>query len=393
MNQAQGYLPFHAASAARFRTAMLCAALTLLLAACGRAPAPDVAAPANAAAPEPGAYTLQDFARVPKFDAHVHANTTDRAFLEQARADGFELMSINVDYPDFPSIQDQHAAVLELAAADPARFHWATTFSMDGYGTPGWAERVNAGLDATVAEGARAVKVWKNIGMVERDVAGKLVMLDDPGLAPVAEHVRALGIPLIAHQGEPHNCWLPLEQMTTDNDREYFGRHPQYHMYLHPEMPGYEDLMGARDRFVSAHPQLAFVGAHMASLEYDVDRLGAFLDRFPNATVDLAARMSQVQYQSVRDRERVRNFFIRYQDRLLYGTDLTQDPAGDPAEFRRSAHQAWESDWRYLATGESQRVDMIDAEVPGLALPRDVIDKVYYANAVRVFGTGAAKKD
>jgi predicted TIM-barrel fold metal-dependent hydrolase len=393
MNQAQGYLPFRATFAVRLHTAALCAALTLLLPACGRAPAPDVAAPANAAAPEPGAYTLQDFARVPKFDAHVHANTTDRAFLEQARADGFELMSINVDYPDFPSIQDQHAAVLELAAADPARFHWATTFSMDGYGTPGWVERVNAGLDATVAEGARAVKVWKNIGMVERDVAGKLVMLDDPGLAPVAEHARALGIPLIAHQGEPHNCWLPLEQMTTDNDREYFGRHPQYHMYLHPEMPGYQDLMGARDRFVTAHPKLAFVGAHMASLEYDVDRLGAFLDRFPNATVDLAARMSQVQYQSVRDRERVRSFFIRYQDRLLYGTDLTQDPAGDPAEFRRSAHEAWESDWRYLATGETQRVDMIDAEVPGLALPREVIDKVYYANAVRVFGTGAAKKD
>jgi len=393
MKQAQAYLPFLVAPFARLHRAAPCAALALLLSACGGTATPDVAAPANSAAAEPGAYTLQDFARVPKFDAHVHANTTDRAFLEQARADGFELMSINVDYPDFPSIQDQHAAALELAAADPARFHWATTFSMKGYGTPGWAERVNAGLDATVAEGARAVKVWKNIGMVERDATGKLIMLDDAGLAPVAEHVRALGVPLIAHQGEPHNCWLPLEQMTTDNDREYFGRHPQYHMYLHPEMPGYEDLMGARDRFVAAHPQLQLVGAHMASLEYDVDRLGAFLDRYPNATVDLAARMSQVQYQSVRDRERVRNFFIRYQDRLLYGTDLTQDPAGDPAEFRRSAHEAWESDWRYLATGESQRVDMIDADVPGLALPREVIDKVYYGNAVRVFGTGAAKKD
>ena len=393
MKQAQAYHPFLAAPAARLHQVTLCAALALLLSACGGTSPSDAAAPAGSAAPEPVAYTLQDFARVPKFDAHVHANTTDRAFLEQARADGFELMSINVDYPDFPSIQDQHAAVLELAAADPARFHWATTFSMKDYGAPGWAERVNAGLDATVAEGARAVKVWKNIGMVERDAAGKLVMLDDPGLAPVAEHVRALGVPLIAHQGEPHNCWLPLEQMTTDNDREYFGHHPQYHMYLHPEMPGYEDLMGARDRFVAAHPQLQVVGAHMASLEYDVDRLGAFLDRYPNATVDLAARMSQVQYQSVRDRERVRNFFIRYQDRLLYGTDLTQDPAGDPAEFRRSAHAAWESDWRYLATGESQRVDMIDADVPGLALPREVIDKVYYGNAVRVFGTGAAKKD
>ena len=363
--------------------------MALALAGCGRGePPPSVeVAPGAAIAAN---YTMDDFAHVPKFDAHVHANTVDRAFLEQARADGFELMSINVDYPDFPSIADQHAAAVELAGADSARFHWATTFSMQDYGAADWAGRVQAGLDAAVAEGARAVKVWKNIGMVERDASGRLVMLDDPGLAPVAEHVRALGVPLIAHQGEPHNCWLPLEQMTTANDREYFGKHPQYHMYLHPEMPGYEDLIDARDRFVAAHPGLGFVGAHMASLEYDVDRLGAFLDRFPDATVDLAARMSQVQYQSLRDRERVRGFFIRYQDRLLYGTDLTQGPADDPAEFRRSAHAAWLSDWRYLATEESQRVDLLDADVPGLALPRQVVDKLYHHNAARVFGIATA---
>jgi predicted TIM-barrel fold metal-dependent hydrolase len=221
--------------------------------------------------------------------------------------------------------------------------------------------------------------------MVEKDADGKLIMLDNPGLVPVAERVRALGVPLIAHQGEPYNCWLPLDQMTTDNDREYFAHHPEYHMYLHPEMPGYEDLMGARDRFVAAHPQLQFVGAHLASLEYDVDRIAAFLDRFPNATVDLAARMSQVQYQSVRDREKVRNFFIRYQDRVLYGTDLTYGPDAKPGDFKREAHAAWSADWRYLATGESQRVEVLHADVPGLALPRAVIDKIYHANAVRVF--------
>src|SRR5690606_1193091 len=230
----------------------------------------------------------------------------------------------------------------------------------------------------------------KNIGMVEKDADGKLIMLDDPRLAPVAKQVEKLGVPLIAHQGEPYNCWLPLDQMTTDNDREYFRNHPEYHMYLHPEMPGYEDLMGARDRFVAAHPQLEFVGAHLASLEYDVDRIAAFLDRFPNASVDLAARMSQVQYQSVRDREKVRDFFIRYQDRLLYGTDLTFGPDADPEQFRREAHAVWTADWRYLATDESQRVDVIDADVPGLALPRAVIDKIYFANAVRVFAPAPA---
>ncbi|KRE85617.1 amidohydrolase [Rhodanobacter sp. Soil772] len=330
-------------------------------------------------------YSMADFAHVRKYDAHVHANNADMAFLEQARADGFELLSINVDYPDFPSLERQHAIALTLAAKDPRHFHWATTFSMKGFGTPGWTERVDASLARDVAKGALAVKIWKNVGLVEKNADGKLIMLDDPGLAPVAEQVRALGVALIDHQGEPRNCWLPLDQMTTDNDREYFSKHPEYYMYLHPEQPGYEELMRERDRFVAAHPKLRFVGAHLASLEYDVDRIAAFLDRFPNATVDMAARMSQVQYQSVRDREKVRNFFIRYQDRVLYGTDLTFAADAKPAEFRREAHAVWSSDWRYLATGESQRVDMIHADVPGLALPRAVVDKIYYANAVRVF--------
>lgn len=347
-------------------------------------------APAAAVKGESGTYAMSDFPGVPKYDAHVHANNKDVGFLEQARADGFELMSINVDYPDFPSLALQHDAVLVLAKADPARFHWATTFSMQGFGTPGWSDRVNAALVRDTAQGARAVKIWKNVGMIEKDADGKLVMLDAPALSPVAEQVRALGLALIGHQGEPHNCWLPLDQMTTDNDREYFRNHPEYHMFLHPDQPGYEDQIAARDRFVAAHPQLRFVGAHMGSLEYDVDRLAAFLDRYPNASVDLAARMSQVQYQSLRDRDKVRGFFIRYQDRLLYGTDLTFGPDADPAEFKREAHAVWTADWRYLATAESQRIEVLHAEVPGLALPRAVIDKIYYANSVREFVPGKA---
>ncbi|MEP7186786.1 MAG: amidohydrolase family protein [Rhodanobacter sp.] len=367
-------------NAIRHLVVVVAAAISFSVAAAARPDSPQTAHTAAAAT-----YSVADFSHVRKYDAHVHANSPDPAFLEQARVDGFELLSINVDYPDFPSLSLQHAAALTLAAKDPAHFHWATTFSMKGFGTPGWSERVNASLAKDIAKGAVGVKIWKNVGLEEKNAAGKFIMLDDPGLEPVAEQVRALGVPLIDHQGEPHNCWLPLDKMTTDNDREYFRHHPEYYMYLHPDYPGYEDLMAARDRFVSANPTLRFVGAHLASLEYDVDRIAAFLDRFPNANVDMAARMSQVQYQSVRDREKVRDFFIRYQDRLLYGTDLTFSPDAVHAQFRREAHAVWLSDWRYLATGRSQRVDMIDANVPGLALPRAVIDKIYYANAKREF--------
>jgi len=351
--------------------------------------APSTPEPAKAAVPAPPAhYSMNDFAGARKFDAHVHMNVTDPAFLEQARDDGFELMAINVDYPDFPKLADQRASALtQLHAQEkyrPARVYWATTFSMQGFGKPDWATKVKAGLAADAAEGAKAVKIWKNVGMKEK-AAGKLIMLDDPAISPIADEVQKLGLTLIGHQGEPHNCWLPLDQMTTDNDREYFKNHPQYHMFLHPEMPSYEDQIKARDNFVAAHPQLRFVGAHLGSLEYDVDRIAAFLDRFPNASVDMAARMSQVQYQSARDIEKVRAFFVRYQDRLLYGTDLTLNPGDDTQEFKAEAHNVWTRDWRYLATDESQRVEIIKADVPGLALPRDVIDKVYYSNAARAF--------
>jgi predicted TIM-barrel fold metal-dependent hydrolase len=329
-------------------------------------------------------YGEADFAKVPKIDAHVHINGVARAVLAQARTDGFDLVSINVDYPDFPTLADQEAVARELVQVDPVRFHYAASFSMDGWGAPGWAARVNAHLDDSAAHGAVAVKVWKNVGMSVRNADGTLVMIDDPGLDPVLQHVRELGLPLIGHQGEPKNCWLPLEQMTTENDRSYFREHPQYHMYLQPTMPSYEDQMAARDRMLARHRDLRFVGAHMASLEWSVDRLGEFLDANPQAVVDLAARMTQVQYQSQRDRARVRDFFIRYQDRVLYGSDLAYEPGADPATFNAEAHAAWLSDWKYLATDQVQHVDDLDADIAGLQLPRAVIDRIYHDNARRV---------
>jgi predicted TIM-barrel fold metal-dependent hydrolase len=238
------------------------------------------------------------------------------------------------------------------------------------------------------------VKVWKNIGMVARDAQGKRVFLDDPRFDGVMAHLERKGIPLIAHQAEPKNCWLPLDQMTTENDRSYFREHPEYYMFLHPEEPRYEALMAARDRFVARHPRLAFDGAHMASLEWSVDELARFFDRHPGTVVDLAARMSNLQVQSNADLAKVRAFFIEYQDRILYGTDLTDSPP-DPAaraqnppatgDFAREADQVWRADWRYLATPLSQRVDAICADARGLDLPRAVIDKIYWKNAQRFF--------
>ena len=341
---------------------------------------------------EAATYTMEDFARVPKVDTHVHVNTLDPALVTQGREDRFQLVSINVDYSDFPTLELQADVAENFARKAPGQFFYATSFTMRGWGQPDFVSKVNAQIEVARARGAVAVKIWKNVGMDVRDSNGRHVMIDDARLQPVLARLAAIGMPLIGHQGEPKNAWLPLDQMTTSNDRNYFREHPQYHMYLHPEVPDYEAQMSARNRMLERNPDLVFVGAHVASLEWSVDRVAQFLDTHPNASVDLAARMSQIQYQSVRDHAKVRDFFIRYQDRILYATDLTHNPGANPADIRRDAHQRWLSDWRYLATAEPQRVEQIGADAAGLALPRKVIDKIYYRNAHRVLiGRGARR--
>ena len=332
-------------------------------------------------------YSMADFAAARKFDAHTHVNSLDTGgLLEQAARDGFEILSINVDYPAFNPHEEQYRMALVLQQREPQRFHFAATFSMEGWGSPGWSERVAAHLQDAAAHGARAVKVWKNIGMSFRDANGKLVMLDDPGFDPVWRQIAALGVPVIGHLGEPRNCWLPLDQMTTENDRGYFREHPEYYMYLHPEMPSYEDQIAARDRFLDRAPKnLRFDGAHLASLEWSVEQLARFLDKYPQAVVDMAARMTNVQAQSSEHHEAVREFFIRYQERILYATDLTQGADTPAAEVAQEAATRWRSDWKYLATGESQQVEDLRRDVRGLELPRAVIDKIYYTNAQTAF--------
>ncbi len=340
----------------------------------------------SACAADRGSFSMDDFARVPKIDVHVHLNSANPALIEQAVADGFRLITVNVDYPDFPPIANQLEIAQKDHAAYPRTLAYIATFSLSGWNEPRWADQVIDELGDSFAKGAVGVKVWKNIGMDFRGKDGQLVMIDDAKFSPIFEFIRSENKVLMGHQGEPHNCWLPIAAMTVNNDKEYFREHPQYHMYLHPELPSYEVQMAVRDRMLDAHPKMKFMGAHMASLEWSLEKLGVFLDRYPNAVVDVAARMGQVQFQSNQDLDGVRRFFIKYQDRLLYGTDLTQEANADALQVKRESHEKWITDWQYLNTAAVQRVPELDTPVRGLALPREVAQKIYSRNAERWFG-------
>jgi predicted TIM-barrel fold metal-dependent hydrolase len=334
---------------------------------------------------EPGSYTLEDFNKVEKIDAHVHINSMQTIMLEQAAEDNFKLMTINVDYPDFVPVEDQFASSVHLLKSYPERIAFASTFYMVGWDDSSWQENTIKYLDNTIASGASAVKVWKNIGMSFKDKDSNLVMIDDPKFDPIFFYLKENNIPVVGHMGEPKDCWLPIEEMMVTDVGKYFKAHPQYHMYLHPEMPSYEEQMNARDRMLEKNKDMVFMGAHLASLEWSVEKIAEFLDKFSNAVVDMAARMDYIKVQTGTDREKVRQFFIEYQDRILYATDLVQDPGVDSEELKNTLHDYWLNDWKFLTTDSLMTSPDLNNSFHGLKLSKDIIDKIYCKNAKRVF--------
>jgi predicted TIM-barrel fold metal-dependent hydrolase len=130
---------------------------------------------------------------------------------------------------------------------------------------------------------------------------------------------------------------------------------------------------------------LRFVGAHLGSLEWSVDELAKRLDKFPNMAVDMAERISHFELQAQKDREKVRSFFIKYQDRLIYGTDFIVD-GKNPAEMSAHVHDVRLSHWEFFTTDDKMNVPgSVDGDFAGLKLPREVIDKIYLKNAEKWF--------
>ncbi|MEJ7740292.1 MAG: amidohydrolase family protein [Chitinophagaceae bacterium] len=330
-------------------------------------------------------YAEADFPSVKKFNSHVHINVFDSTFIQQAASDNFRLLTVNVASPSSLPIDKQQDVATHLVKAFPQTISYATTFSVDDFNALDWQRKTLAYLKASFDKGAIAVKVWKNIGMDLKDSNGKFVMIDNPAFDTIIDFIEKNNITLIGHLGEPRNAWLPVEQMTVSGDKKYFAAHPQYHMYLHPEYPSYEEQLNARDRMLEKHPNLRFVGAHLGSLEWNVDELAKRLDKFPNMSVDMAERISHFQYQAVTDWKKVYDFFIKYQDRLIYATDEGVRSGSAPEEVSRLAHDNWLRHWKFFTSGEKMKVPKVEKEFSGLRLPKEVVNKIYLKNAEKWF--------
>ena len=213
---------------------------------------------------------------------------------------------------------------------------------------------------------------------VEPDLSGR-VLFDS-----LLDLLFCFGQPgLLGHLAEPIHAWRPLEN---DNPlHRYQHANPQWHFYGKADIPSYERIIAARDARIAKHPEMTFVAFHLGSMSHDVGMVDSRLAIYPNMYAGVAGRVRFLTRQSS---EKVRDFFIKYQDRLMYGTDLTIESWGlrstpqtpeESQRFKERLKKRYRSDWDYFTS--MGRVDYDGHETQGLGLPKEVLEKFYYKNA------------
>jgi predicted TIM-barrel fold metal-dependent hydrolase len=326
---------------------------------------------------------LRQFTALEPIDAHTHLYKPVPELYTLLQKLHLHLLDILVvddaghGDPDTASMAVQRQRAWAVVHASGGRIALCTTFNPFRFNRPDFAAHAIQGINQDFRDGAIAVKIWKNIGMEIKDKHGNYVMPDNAALEPIYQDIALHHKTLIAHVADPDTIWAPPNPSAPDY--HYYMENPELYMYNKPGAPSKQEILRARDHILQRNPDLRVVGAHLGSMEANLDELAARLDRYPNFAVDMAARMP---YFEMLPREKAIAFLTKYQDRLIYGTDNTLPDVGDtPQETVQDMAEGYAHDWRYLAT--SDVVSYRDKKMEGLGLPVSVLKKIYHDNAVR----------
>jgi predicted TIM-barrel fold metal-dependent hydrolase len=329
---------------------------------------------------------LKQFASLEPIDTHVHnfhASPVFNALINRLNLRMIDVLVIDSHdaVPLSKSLPLQREAALSVIDQNQSRMKLCTTFNPYDFNHSDFAENAVRGLNQDFANGAIAVKIWKNIGMEIKNAKGQYILPDDPKFDPIYADIEAHGKTLIAHVADPNTIWAPPDPKADDYDY-YMVEAPWWYMYTKPGAPSKESLLKARDHILEKHPHLRLVGAHTGSMEANLDDLGAHFDRYPNLAVDLAGR---VVYFEMMQRDKAIAFITKYQDRLIYGTDNDHEfaPAANEKQSAKDWEEAYANQWRFLATNDV--VEYQGKPVKGLALPAPILRKLYHDNAKRWF--------
>ncbi len=265
----------------------------------------------------------------------------------------------------------------------------------EGIDEVAWGDVVAAELEVLVTHyGYGGLKISKALGLYVRDGLDELVPVDDARLFPLWEKAGELGVPVFIHTGDPRAFWEPV---TPDNERyAELSVHPSWSFADAGEYPSRETLLAQRDHLLELFPETTFVGLHFGNNPEDLEYVDRTLSRYPNFYVDLAARIGEIGRH---DPERVREVFVRHQDRILFGTDImvfrrrgrveyVLGSGGTDEPTRADVPRFYAAQWEFLETDHRDIAHPTpiqgDWTVDALALPPEVLDKIYYLNAHRL---------
>jgi len=322
---------------------------------------------------------LKSLSALHPIDVHVHVFKTDAAFqemLEQLHLKAVDILVVDDTLSYRQKLQSQVDDALKLVQSSKGHVALCTTFDPYKFNDPSFPKEAIQQIERDFKNGAVAVKIWKNIGMEIKNQNGKYIMPDDPKFAPIYAAIQKNGKTLMSHVAEPNVAWGPADPK--DPSWAYYKEHPQWFVAGKEGFPAKNTILDARDHILQQNPKLRMVGVHLGSMEKDLDGIASRFDRYPNFAVDTAARM---EYLMLTPPEKVRTFLVKYQDRVLYGTDLDLNDDANISETLHDWKSTYARDWRYFATDET--FDLNGQRVQGLKLPEAVLRKLYRENAQR----------
>jgi predicted TIM-barrel fold metal-dependent hydrolase len=330
--------------------------------------------------------TKVDKPMFPVVDQHNHLGTGKafltpervKHYLEEMDAAGVRTV-VDLDGMWGDQLKETLAALDE---AHPGRFLTYAQINFDGIDDNDWSSREAKRLEESFKMGAKGLKFHKSLGLEVKLKNGKYLMPDDAKMDPIYETCAKHHRPIMIHTGDPVAFFTPLNEK---NERWHeLNQHPDWLWYGH-DYPPLTQLLDAFIHAVAKNPKTTFIGAHFGNYAENVGQVAEWLDKYPNLYVDIDARISELGRQPYT----ARKFLIKYQDRVMFGTDTTPNDR----EAYRIYYRFLETDDEYFDCQKSHHLQGFWM-IYGVFLPKEVLAKIYYQNAERVlcFGENATKE-
>ncbi len=316
-------------------------------------------------------------AKFPFIDIHSHQGGVNEEKIDRLTSEMDEInmaIMINLSGRGFgqgnSNAQQEYIKGMmnEFKTHAPGRFMVFTNLNFNGFGTPEWTALAVKELEEDVQAGAVGLKIYKSLGLNSKDNSGKRIPVDHPDLDHVWKKAGELGIPVLIHSADPAQFWQPMD---STNERWLELKLNPNRKRSDTDPAPFAQIIAEQHNVFAKHPKTTFINAHMGWMANDLDAAGAHLDKYPNVNYEIGAIIAELGRQPRRAKE----FFLKYQDRILFGKD-----AYNKEEFY-TYFRVLETEDEYFPYYKKYHAYW---KMYGLGLPDEVLKKVYYKNALRI---------